>query len=320
MKGIFDMECKKKTSIGGSALIEGIMMRGPSKMGIAVRKPDGDIELKVTDIKSKTSIFRKIPIIRGMIAFIESMVTSMKAIMYSAEFVDLEEDGSESKFEKWLSDKLGDKLKEYVIYFSVFLSITLSVGLFFLLPMLIGEGISFFFSSMPDSTVSTIRSTSESISRILIFLTYVYACTFQKDVRRVFEYHGAEHKAIFCYESGLPLTIENCRRQQRFHPRCGTSFIVFVLLISIIIFAFVKLGFGWQRILIKLLCLPFIAGISYEIIKWAGRSENKCVAFLSKPGLWLQRITTKEPDDSMLEIAISALTAVLPEEGENDKW
>lgn len=313
---------KKKTSIGGSALIEGIMMRGPSKMAIAVRKPDGEIELNVSDIKSKNSIFRKIPVIRGMVSFWDSMVTSMKALMYSAEFVDVEADEEEapSRFEKWLTEKLGDKLKTVVIYFSVVLAMLLSVGLFFLLPMLIGEGISYFFKNSPEATIAAARSTAESVSRIVIFLAYLLLCTLQKDVRRVFEYHGAEHKTIFCYEAGLPLTVENCRKMLRFHPRCGTSFLVFVLLISILVFAFVKVGFGWQRILIKLICIPFIAGISYEIIKWAGRSENPIVKLLSKPGLYLQRITTKEPDDSMLEVAIAAMEAVLPEEGENDKW
>lgn len=313
---------KKKTSIGGSALIEGIMMRGPSKMAIAVRKPDGEIELDVSEINLKNNKIKKIPILRGMISFVESMVTSMKALMFSAEFVDVEpeENEKESKFEKWLSDKFGDKLKDYVIYFAVFLAIIMSVGLFFLLPMLIGEGFSYIFRSSPESTVSAIRSAAESISRIVIFLGYLLLCTLQSDVKRVFQYHGAEHKTIFCYEAGLPLTVENCRNCGRLHPRCGTSFLVFVLLISILVFAFVKVGFGWQRIVIKLLCLPFIAGISYEIIKWAGRSENPIVKILSKPGLWLQHITTKEPDDSMLEVAIEAMKAVLPSEGEDDKW
>ena len=313
---------KKKTSIGGSALIDGIMMRGPSKMAIAVRKSDGEIVTDVSEIKNRKSIFKKIPIIRGMIAFIDSMVTSMKALMYSAEFVDVEaEEGEkESKFEKWLTEKCGDKLKDYVIYFSVVLAIIMSVGLFFLLPMLIGEGIAFLFGDLPESSLSAVRSAAESISRIVIFLGYLLLCTLQSDVKRVFMYHGAEHKTIFCYEAGLPLTVENCRKMKRFHPRCGTSFLVFVLIISILVFAFVKVGFGWQRILIKLLCLPFIAGISYEIIKWAGRSENPIVKALSKPGLWLQHITTKEPDDSMLEVAIAAMTPVLPENGEDDRW
>lgn len=313
---------KKKTSIGGSALIEGIMMRGPSKMAIAVRKSDGEIVTDVSEIKNRKIILKKIPIIRGMIAFIDSMVTSMKALMYSAEFVDVEaaEGEKESKFEKWLTEKCGDKLKDYVIYFSVVLAIIMSVGLFFLLPMLIGEGIAFLFGDLPESSLSAVRSAAESISRIVIFLGYLLLCTLQSDVKRVFMYHGAEHKTIFCYEAGLPLTVENCRKMKRFHPRCGTSFLVFVLLISILVFAFVKVGFGWQRILIKLLCLPFIAGISYEIIKWAGRSENPIVKALSKPGLWLQHITTKEPDDSMLEVAIAAMTPVLPENGEDDRW
>ena len=164
------------------------------------------------------------------------------------------------------------------------------------------------------------RSVAESVSRIVIFIGYILLCTLQKDVQRVFMYHGAEHKTIACYEKGLPLTVENCREQCRLHPRCGTSFLVFVLIISIIVFIFVKVDVVWLRILIKLLCLPLIAGVSFEIIKWAGRSENPVVKILSKPGLWLQKITTKEPDDGMLEVAIASMTAVLPEEGENDKW
>lgn len=312
---------QKKTSIGGSALMEGIMMRGPSKMGMAVRKSDGEIELKVSDITINKSIFKKIPIIRGMVSFVESMVTSMKALMWSAEFVDIEEDsGDESKFEKWLTAKFGDKLKDVVIYFSVALAILMSVGLFFLVPMLIGEGFAFLLRHLDSDALASVRSIAESVSRILIFVGYILLCTLQKDVKRVFMYHGAEHKTIACYEKGLPLTVENCREQCRLHPRCGTSFLVFVLIISILVFMFVRVGFGWQRILIKLLCLPFIAGISFEIIKWAGRSENPIVKVLSKPGLWLQRITTKEPDDGMIEVAIAAMSAVLPEEGENDKW
>ncbi len=310
----------KKTSIGGSALIEGIMMRGPSKMGIAVRKSDGEIELKVSDIEINKSIWNKIPVVRGMIAFFVSMVTSMKALLWSAEFVDIEEDESESKFEAWLSEKFGDNLKNIVIYFSVVLAILMSIGLFFLLPMLIGEGIAFVFKNSTPETIAVIRSVAESVSRIVIFLGYILLCTMQKDVKRVFMYHGAEHKTIYCYEAGLPLTVENCRAQSRLHPRCGTSFLVFVLLISILVFAFVKVDTLWLRIIIKLLCLPFIAGISYEIIKWAGRSDSKLVSLLSKPGLYLQKITTKEPDDDMIEIAIAAMTPVLPKEGENDKW
>ncbi len=313
---------KKKTSIGGSALIEGIMMRGPSKMGIAIRRADGEIELNVTEINPKNNIIKKIPILRGIFSFFESMVISMKALMFSADFVEIEADDEEkeSKFEKWLTEKCGDNLKNYIIYFSVALALVMSVGLFFLLPMLIGEGVSYFFKSYDESIISTIRSVTESVSRIAIFMGYLLLCTLQKDVKRVFQYHGAEHKTIFCYESGLPLTVENCRKMSRFHPRCGTSFLVFVLLISILVFVFVQVEFGWYRILIKLLCLPFISGISYEIIKWAGRSDSCIVNFLSKPGIWLQHITTKEPDDSMLEIAIAAMNEVLPKEGECDKW
>ncbi|MDP4132608.1 MAG: DUF1385 domain-containing protein [Bacillota bacterium] len=313
------MSVKKKTSIGGSALIEGVMMRGPSKMGIAIRKPDGDIVIDVSDIKTKNNIMRKIPIIRGMFSFIESMVTSMKALMFSAEFVDIEEEqGSESKFEKWLTKKFGSKLKDYLIYFSVFIAIIFSVGLFFLLPMLIAELTLPLYKNV--ESVAAVRSIIESSTRIIIFIGYLLLCTMQNDVKRVFMYHGAEHKTIFCYESGLPLTVENCRPQSRLHPRCGTSFLVFVLIISIIVFSFVQFGFGWQRILAKLLCLPLIAGFSYELIKFAGRYDCTFTRILSKPGMWFQHITTKEPDDSMLEIAIASLKAVLPEEGESDKW
>lgn len=320
---------KKKTSIGGSALIEGIMMRGPSKMAIAVRKPDGEIELDVSDIKSKNSIFRKIPIIRGMVSFWDSMVTSMKALMYSAEFVDVEADEEEtsSRLEKWLTEKLGDKLKTVVIYFSVVLAMFLSVGLFFLLPMLIGEGISYFFKNSPEATIAAARSAAESVSRIVIFLAYLLLCTLQKDVRRVFEYHGAEHKTIACYEAGEELTPENVKKHLRYHPRCGTSFLLFVMIISIIVYAFLprfdeygKIAAILLRMGTRLLCLPIVAGLSYEVIKWAGRSKNKIVGLLSKPGLWLQKLTTREPDTSQIEVAIESMKPCIPENKEEDKW
>lgn len=309
-------ENKKKTSIGGSAIIEGVMMRGPSKMAIAVRKPDSEIIVDISDVKLKSSVFRKTPIIRGVVNFFDSMVTSVKALMYSAEFFDIEEEEEKpSKFEAWLEKKLGDNLKTVVIYTSVIISLCLSIGLFFLLPSLITNFLYRFFEYN-----QVVRSLIEGAIRISIFLVYLLICSKQKDVNRVFQYHGAEHKTIFCYESGEELTVENCRKQSRLHPRCGTSFLVFVMLISIIVFSFVGITQPFLRAAIKLLCLPLIAGLSYEVIKLAGRSDNKLVCVISKPGMWLQYITTKEPDDAMLEVAIAAMKPVIPDDENEAKW
>lgn len=311
-----------KTSIGGQAVMEGVMMRGPKEIAVAVRKPDGEIIVEkkpILSVIAKNKIL-KLPIIRGCISFFESMIIGVKALMFSAEFYDTEdgESNTESKFDRWLEDKFGDKIKDIVIYVSVVLSIILSVLLFFMLPNFIAE----FIAKVTNVEVEgTLRTLIEGGIRILIFLIYLILVSQMKDIKRVFMYHGAEHKTITTYEKGLELTVENARKNKRLHPRCGTSFLVFVMIVSIIIFLIIPKGLSWyERALFKILLLPVVAGVSYEIIKFAGRHDNWFTSLISKPGMWLQYITTREPDDSQLEVAIESLKAVLTGNKEDDKW
>ena len=315
------------TSIGGQAVMEGVMMRGPYKTAVAVRKPDGDIEIKVDENGTKKhNKFFKLPIVRGCINFVESMVIGIKALMYSAEFVDLEgEEETESKFEKWLEDKLGDKIKDVVIYFSVALSIVLSVGLFILLPTALTRGIewiseNFIPAVSTVTTSSAFTSACEGIIRMAIFLGYMALVAQMSEIKRVFEYHGAEHKTIACYEAGEELTVENVKKHTRLHPRCGTSFLLFVMVISIILFTLLPRTGIILRMLMRIALLPVVAGLSYEVIKLAGRSRNKCVKWLTKPGLWLQKLTTREPDETQIEVAIKSMESVIPEDRNDDKW
>lgn len=304
-----------KTSIGGAAVMEGVMMRGPHSIAVAVRKPDGEIEIDVKETKpvSKRNFFLKLPIVRGCIAFFESMITSTKALMYSASFIDVEEE-EPSKFDAWLEKVFGDKLKDAILYLSVILSLFMSVGLFILLPTWLVSLVRIFCSNQVVLTVA------EGVTRIVIFLGYLILVSQMPDIKRVFEYHGAEHKTIACYESGDELTVENAKTKCRLHPRCGTSFLLIVMVVSIIVFSFLK----WDNILIRTLTrlalLPIVAGISYEIIKLAGRYDNFATRIVSWPGLMLQKITTREPDDSQLEVAIASMKAVIPENKDEDKW
>ena len=313
--------CPHKTSIGGQAVIEGVMMRGPHKIATAVRKPDGEIVCDVQDIgKVRKNKILKLPIIRGCVNFFDSLIVGVKALMYSAKFFDVDEDGNEiqqepSKFEKWLEEKLGsEKTMNAVIYFSVIISMLFSVGLFILLPGFIGE----FIRNFTENPF--IVTLSEGIIRMGIFIVYLVLVSQMKDIKRVFMYHGAEHKSIFCYEKGLELNIENVRKQSRLHPRCGTSFLLIVMVVSMLLFFFIPKMFFVYRILIRLLLLPVIAGISYEIIKFAGRHDNWFTRAISKPGMWFQHITTNEPDDSQIEVAIASIMAVIPEDKNDDKW
>lgn len=309
-----------KTSIGGQAVIEGVMMRGPKEIAIAVRKPDNEIVIEKRPIASvlQKSKILKLPIIRGCISFFESMVVGVKALMFSAQFFDVEGEETESKFDKWLEEKLGDKIKDVVIYFSVIFSMFLSVGLFFLLPNFIAELIA---KITPMAAEGVTRTLIEGAVRMAIFLAYLLLVSQMKDIKRVFKYHGAEHKTIATYEHGLELTVENARKGCRLHPRCGTSFLIFVMIISIIVFLLIPSGLAWwQRALFKILLLPVVAGLSYEVIKFAGRHENWFTKIISMPGMWLQYITTREPDDSQLEVAIESMKAVLTENKEDDKW
>ncbi|MBE7041501.1 MAG: DUF1385 domain-containing protein [Ruminococcaceae bacterium] len=315
------------TSIGGQAVIEGVMMRGPKEIATAVRTPDGEI---VVDKKPIASIlqkwkFLKLPILRGVISFIESLVVGTKALMYSAEFFDIEEEEDKKKKEamseeeRQALEKKEGKMKNVAIYGSVVFALIFGVALFMLLP---GFLIDLLRKVIPtDFTGGNIVATLvEGIVRISIFLIYVALVSQMKDIRRVFEYHGAEHKTIFCYESGEELTVENARNFSRLHPRCGTSFLLIVMVVSIILFSFITWENMWMRLGIRLLLLPIVAGISYEIIKLAGRSRSKFMRVVSLPGMWLQKITTREPDDSQLEVAIASLKAVLTENREDDKW
>ncbi len=304
-----------KTSIGGAAVMEGVMMRGPHSIAVAVRKPDGEIEIDVKETKpvSKRNFFLKLPIVRGCIAFFEAMITSTKALMYSASFIDVEEE-EPSKFDAWLEKVFGDKLKDAILYLSVILSLFMSVGLFILLPTWLVSLVRIFCSNQVVLTVA------EGVTRIVIFLGYLILVSQMPDIKRVFEYHGAEHKTIACYESGEELTVGNAKTKCRLHPRCGTSFLLIVMVVSIIVFSFLK----WDNILIRTLTrlalLPIVAGISYEIIKLAGRYDNFATRIVSWPGLMLQKITTREPDDSQLEVAIASMKAVIPENKDEDKW
>ena len=310
-----------KTSIGGQAVIEGVMMKGPKEIAIAVRKPDGEIiiEKKPVSERIRKSKILKWPLIRGCVGFFDSMVTGVKALMFSAQFFDIEgEEESESKFDQWLERKFGDKIKDIVIYVSVVLSLIFSIGLFFLLPNFITELIAKISGISVDGTVRTLI---EGGVRMLIFLGYILLVSQMKDIKRVFMYHGAEHKTIATYEHGMELTVENARKGCRLHPRCGTSFLIFVMIVSVIVFLIIPKGLPWyMRAIFKILLLPLVAGISYEIIKFAGRHENWFTKIISMPGMWLQYITTREPDDSQLEVAIASIKAVIPDNKEEDKW
>ena len=309
-----------KTSIGGQAVIEGVMMRGPEKIATAVRKPDGEIVIDEKPIgKGRKNKILKLPIIRGCINFFDSMIVGIQALMYSAKFFEVDEDGNQieeekGKFEKWLEEKLGsEKAMNAVIYFSVCLSLVFSVLLFIMLP-------GFVVDLFGEMIGQHFRSVIEGIVRICIFIVYIALVSRMNDIKRVFMYHGAEHKSIHCYESGEELTVENVRKHSRLHPRCGTSFLLIVMVISMVVFYFITSDNIFIRLLLRLALLPVVAGISYEIIKFAGRYDNWFTAAISAPGKWFQYITTNEPDDSQIEVAIASLKAVMPENKSDDRW
>lgn len=312
-----------KTMCGGQALIEGIMMRGPKKQAIVVRQPDGQLAIRESELKLVKDKYPLLglPIIRGVVTFVASMVEGVKALMYSAEFFPEEEGEPEepSKLEMWLEKKLGsEKAASFFVMVAVVLGIAMSIGLFFLLPTLLGTGVTL----VTDSMVA--RNVAESVLKIVIFVGYLALCSRMKDIHRVFQYHGAEHKTIFCYEAGLPLTVENVRKQPRHHPRCGTSFLFVVIFISIlvssVVFSIWPVTNVLWRMVAHLLMLPIIVGVSYEFNRWAGRHDGPMTRILVAPGLWLQNFTTFEPDDSMMEVGIKALELVLPEKKGEDAW
>ncbi|MEG2177217.1 MAG: DUF1385 domain-containing protein, partial [Oscillibacter sp.] len=287
-----------KTMCGGQALIEGIMMRGPEKQAIVVRKPDGSLEVKEEPLKlvKDRHPILGVPFIRGAVNFIDANVKGVKALMYSAEFYPEEDEPEEpSKFDVFLEKHFGnEKAASVVVALAVAMGLAFSIGLFFILPTLLTSLISPFVSN------NLLRNLIEGGIRILIFLTYLILCSRLKDIRRVFAYHGAEHKTIFCYERGLPLTVENVRKMPKHHPRCGTSFLFVIMIVSILVYALV--GFSWEnpalRLVVRLLLLPVIVGITYEINRFVGRHDNLLTKIITAPGLWLQNWTTNEPDDS----------------------
>lgn len=315
-----------KTSVGGQALIEGVMMNGPKGMATAVRKPDGEILTEYHEMKrirDKNKLFN-IPIVRGVVAFIESMMIGYKTLMYSAEVSGMEdiEDAEMSKFEKWLTDKLGDKLINIVMGIASVLGFALAFGIFFYLPVLIFNKL----NTWSGNTLTAWQGTIEGVLKIIIFVLYMVAVSQTKDIKRVFKYHGSEHKSIACYEAGLDLTIDNVKKCTRFHPRCGTSFMFVMLILSIVVITLLSLVVPEELkkntivwMLIKLPMVPIIMGIGYEFIRYAGRHDNLLVKILSAPGLWMQRITTKEPDDDIIECGIEALKAVITENPEDDE-
>ena len=311
------MEKKKgafRTSIGGQALIEGILMRGPEKDAIVVRSPEG-LVTKVTQrkfVKANYPILG-VPILRGAVTFIGSMITGVKALMFSADYFPEDEDAKPDKLEEWLNKHVpAEKLQSLLVGFSVVLSIGLMLVLFMLLPT--------FLAGLFHATTPALHNLIEGVVKILVLLAYMILCSRQKDVYRVFCYHGAEHKTIFCYEAGLPLTVENVRIQPRHHPRCGTSFLILVILVSIVLYAVLPWSGTMLRVLYKLAMLPLLVGICYEILKWAGRSNSLLARAVSVPGLWLQHLTTFEPEDDMIEVAIAAVTPVLPKKPEDGQW
>lgn len=299
--------------VGGQAVLEGVMMKSGDDTCLAVRGEDGVIttrKSKFTSLRKKNKFFN-IPVLRGVVNFVEMMMLSMSTLTASAEMLGIDDAEPETKFEKWLTEKLGDKLMTVVMTLATILGVALSIGLFFLIPTYATKGIKYL---MGGEMHWALRSAIEGVLKIAIFIGYIAAVSLMKDIRRTFEYHGAEHKCVFCYEKGLELTVENAKGCSRLHPRCGTSFIFVMLFISIFITMFIHIDQTLLRTLVKLLLMPLAIGIGFEFIMFAGKHDNFITRALSAPGLWMQRLTTKEPDDGQLEVAIAALKGAIPAE------
>ncbi len=312
---------KFKSKIGGQAVIEGVMMRGIDKAAMACRLPSGEIDLEEWAIKGgkNAPFYRKIPFVRGVFVFVTSMIEGYRCLSRSADKqMKAEDDGEEqSKFEKWLDEKLGDKLTPIITTISIVLGLALAIALFMLLP----SGISKLIDKYVVSLSPVAKNIIEGIIKIGIFIAYTSLTALMKDIRRTYEYHGAEHKTITCYEHGDELTVENVKKHCRFHPRCGTSFIFLVLFISIFVTSVFQVSWGniLLRVLAKLALLPVVMGISYELIRVAGKYDNIVTKIISAPGLWIQRITTKEPDGEEIECAIKALSVCIPDDPQEDR-
>lgn len=319
--------CAFRTTIGGQALIEGILMRGPEKQAIVVRNQEGGLEVKEQQlklIKDRHPILG-VPFIRGVVNFGASLVEGVKALMWSAEFYP-EEEGQEetpSRFEAWLEKRFGSEaLMKWVLGFSVAVGLVFAIALFIILPTLATSALLYFF---PDAPM-WLRNLLEGVVKLIVFFLYLYFCSRLKDIHRTFQYHGAEHKTIFCYERGLELTVENTRAMPRHHPRCGTSFLFVVIFVSIlfssVVFGIWPMTNVWLRSLVHLLLLPLVVGVTYEFNRWVGRhvQDSGLAKVLTAPGMWMQNFTTNEPDDSMIEVAIRSLELVLPSEKGKDVW
>lgn len=311
MKKTDNTVSRRLGNVGGQAVLEGVMMKSGNRTALAVRDEEGNIRL---DAQTNISLRKKhkilnIPLVRGVVGFAETMILSYGTLMKSAEMLGIDEEEEDTRFEKWLRGKLGDKFMSVLMGGAAVLGVVLALALFLYLPALL--------TSFLDGLLGGIgwfRNLIEGVLKILIFIGYISLCSLLKEMRRTFEYHGAEHKSIACYEAGLPLTPENAKNCSRFHPRCGTSFIFIMLFLSILINSVVPWGNLLFRTGMKLLLIPLIVGIGYEFILYAGKHENHFTRIFSAPGLWMQRITTREPDEAQLAVAIAALKHALPDE------
>ena len=314
-----DRNEKFKTSIGGQAVIEGVMMRGPEKGAMACRLPNGEIDLETWEVKGSKAWYRKVPFVRGIFSFISSLILGYKCLMKSADKQMTEEDEEpETKFEKWLSEKLGSKIMPIVSGLAMVVGVAMAVVLFILLPSWVVDKLTWYVVSMSKFA----RNVCEGLIKIIVFISYTALTRLMKDMSVTYEYHGAEHKTIACYERQEELNVENVKKQCRFHPRCGTSFIFLVLFISI--FVTTIFNVSWKnlalRVLFKIALLPVVTGIAFELIRLAGKYDNPVTRAISAPGLWIQRITTKEPNDKQIECAIAALKECIPANEGDDKW
>lgn len=293
------------SGIGGQAVLEGVMMKNKEKYAVAVRKPDGEIEVEVETYQGLAhgSKFKELPFIRGIFNFLDSLILGTRALNYSASFYE-EEEGKETKFDKAMDKMSGGNGEKLLSGIVTVISIMLAVGIFIVLP--------YFISSLFESFIRnrSLMAIIEGMIRIALFLLYVWGISAMKDIRRLYQYHGAEHKCINCIEKGRPLTVHNVMRSSRLHKRCGTSFIFFVMLVSIVLFFFIQVDNVAEKVILRILLMPVVAGISYEIIRLAGRTDNVFIKILSAPGMWIQRMTTREPDESMAEVAIASVEAV----------
>ena len=309
---------RKKTSIGGQAVIEGAMMRGVDRSAMAVRRESGEIVVEQWEHKASSSVwYKRTPLIRGIFNFVDQMISGYKCIMRSAELSGMDLEEEPSPFEQKLEKLFGEHLVKVLYGVASVLGVLLAVGLFMILPTAISKGVNFLAGG---AIANAGLSLLEGGIKIAVFVSYMALVRRMPEMYRMFSYHGAEHKTIACYEAGEELTVENVRRHIRFHPRCGTSFLLIVLVISILVFSVVTWQNGILRVVLKLLLLPVVVSISYEIIKLAGRYDNLVTRIISKPGLWLQRLTTVEPDDSMIEVAIASMKPVIPKEEGADNW